>query len=72
MTCKRHKWILIPRPNWIFEDKKTGELCTVDICVCQVCRAKKTRLHVYGPGEQVAAMLWGEQRFEVLKREWEE
>lgn len=67
MTCKRHSYVWIPRSAATFENKRTGELVAFDIGICQKCGHYKPRIHVWGPGEQVEAQIWGEKRFEVKK-----
>lgn len=44
----------------------------VDLGICRECDNATSRVHAATPGDQVSAMLWGEQRFEVIKKEGEE
>lgn len=40
-----------------------------DIGICHKCGGHKCRVQVATPGDQFNAELWGNQRFEVIRRE---
>lgn len=65
VKCRRcvYNWI----PMGMREIK--GTLYWVDLGRCPKCGHATSRVGTASPGEQVAAMLWGEQRFEVLRQD---
>ena len=70
MKCKRCSYVWLPCGSRLIP--RNGNLYMVDLGVCRECDHATSRVHAATPGDQVSAMLWGEQRFEVIKKEGEE
>lgn len=69
MKCRRHSWIWIPRSAATQFDHSTGNLIVMDLGKCQKCGHYTSRVHVYTPADQMLAEIWGETKFEVIRRE---
>lgn len=67
--CRRHSWIWIPRSDATLFDHSNGNLVTFDVGKCQKCGHYKSRVKVHTPADQMVAEIWGETKFEVIRRE---
>lgn len=65
--CKRCDYVWLPAGSRTIS--RSGNLYMLDLGVCTRCDHAVSRVRTASPGQQVAAMLWGEQRLEVIKRE---
>lgn len=66
MKCKRCDYVWLPIGTRIIP--RTGILYMADLGLCIRCDHAKVRLRTATPAEQMEAEIWGERRFEVIKR----
>lgn len=60
--CCDYSWV----PCGHFLSPRDGRLFMTDVGICPKCGNAKSRLRIATPGDQLSAMLWGQQ-FEVSK-----
>jgi hypothetical protein len=68
MKCRRHSWVWIPRSAATQFDHSNGNLIVMDLGKCQKCGHYTSRVFVYTPADQMLAEIWGEGKFEVIRR----